>query len=188
MITTSDFSKGTRILINDEPYQIVDLTVQSPTARGGNTLVKFKARNLLNGRLTNESVKSGTKYEEPDLHFNNVQYLFTDGSDAVFMDQSSYEQFNLPLESLGNGAKYLNDELKIRAMYFNGQPVNIELPTHVELEVESVEPGTRGNTASGSVTTRATMSNGMDCQVPLNIKNGDRVLISTEDDSYYQRA
>lgn len=188
MLTTTDFSKGTRFLIDGEPYAIVDFTVQSPTARGGNTLVKFKAKNLLTGRLISESVKSGTKYDEPDLHFSNVQFLYLDGAEAVFMDQTSYEQFQLTLESIGFGSKFLTDELKIKAMYFNGNPVNIELPEHVALKIDSVEPGTRGNTASASVTTKAILSNGEECQVPLNIKEGDNVLVSTEDGSYHQRA
>lgn len=188
LLTTSDFAKGVRILIDGEPYSIIDLTVQSPTARGGNTLVKFRARNLLNGRLSNESIKSGTKFEEPDLYFSSVQFLYVDGDEGVFMDQETFEQFQLKLESLGYGSRFLSEELKLKAMYFNGNPLNIELPTSVELTIDTVEPGTRGNTASASVTTKATLSNGDECQVPLNIKEGDKVLINTEDGSYYQRA
>ena len=188
MLTTTDFSKGTRFLIDDEPYVIVDFTVQSPSARGGNTLCKFKARNLLTGRLRSESVKSGTKYDEPDLHFNSVQFLYVDGTDGVFMDQSTYEQFNLTLESIGFGAKFLTDELKIKAMYFNGNPVNVELPETVPMSVDSVEPGSRGNTASASVTTKAVLSNGEECQVPLNIKEGDKILVVTESGAYHSRA
>jgi elongation factor P len=188
MITTADFSIGTRILIDNEPFEIVDMTVQSPTARGGNTLVKFKARNLLNGRLTSESVKAGTKFEEPEIRFAHVQYLYTEGEDAVFMDQETYEQFNIPLAALGEQARYLDPELKIKAMYFNEAPVNIELPQYVELEVTMVEPGSRGNTANSTVTTRAELSNGMEVQVPLNIKQGERVLINTTNHTYHQRA
>lgn len=188
MITTSDFGKNVRFLYEGEPYVIVDFTVQSPSARGASTLFKVKARNLLNGKLISETFKAGTKFEQPDVRMATVQYLYNEGDDAVFMDSETFDQFNLSLESIGTGAKYLREDLKIKALYFNNQPVNVELPQYVECEVETVEPGTRGNTASGSVTTKATLTNGIEIQVPLNIKNGDHILVSTSDDSFYQRA
>ena len=188
MITTSDFSKGKRFLHNNEPYQIVDVSLQSPTARGGNTLCKVKARNLLSGKLISESFKGGTKFDEPDIRFNNVQYLYDEGNDVVFMDQTSYEQFNVAKETIGGGVVYLTEELKVKAMYFNDSPINIELPQYVEVVVSSVEPGTRGNTASGSVTTKATLENGQEVQVPLNIKDGDRILVEPGTNTFYQRA
>tara|TARA_B100001094_G_C18132297_1_gene772971 strand:+ start:703 stop:1269 length:567 start_codon:yes stop_codon:yes gene_type:complete len=188
MITTADFSKGTRYLHKDEPFAIVDFTVQSPTARGGATLVKVKARNLLTGQLVNETFKSGSKFEQPDLAFSTVQYLYADGEDIIFMDQSTYEQFQLSKLTLANEAKYLSEDLKIKAMYFNGNPISIEIPQHVELVVTMVEPGAKGNTASGSVTTKSELSNGMECQVPLNIKEGDKILVDTNTNTFYSRA
>lgn len=188
MITTSDFSKGTRILIDGEPYVILEYTTQTPSARGAATLVKFKARNLLSGRLTNESVKSGTKYEQPDIRYAKVQYLYDDGTDAVFMDTETYDQFSLAREVIGEAAKYLSEDLEIKAIFFNDNIVNVELPNYVELEVVVVEPGTRGNTASGSVTTPAELSNGVRIQVPLHIKSGQRILVDTRDDGFYQKA
>ncbi len=188
MITTSDFGKNVRFLHEGEPYVIVDFTTQSPSARGASTLVKVKARNLLNGKLINETFKAGTKFEQPDVRMETVQYLYNEGENAVFMDSKTYDQFSLSLESIGSGAKYLREDLKIIALYFNENPVNVELPQHVECEVETVEPGARGNTASGSVTTKAVLSNGIEVQVPLNIKDGDKVLINTADDSFHARA
>lgn len=188
MITTSDLKKGTRILINNEPFQIQDINLQSPTARGGGTLAKIKARSLLTGRLINETYKSGTKFEEPDIHYATVQYLYRDGENEVFMNSENYEQFSLSAEAVGGNGKYLNDELKIKALYFNNNVVNVELPQHVELTVTMVEPGERGNTSSGSVTTRAELSNGMEIQVPLNTKEGQKILVDTATDLYYQRA
>jgi len=174
--------------MDEEPYAIVEVTSQTPSARGASTLIKIKARNLLTGRLRSESIKSGTKFDQPDLRQVNVQYLYDDGRDAVFMDQQSFEQFQISRETIGTAAKYLNEELKIKAMYFNNNPINVALPQHVELEVVSVEPGSRGNTASSTVTTNAELSNGVSIRVPLNIKNGDRILVDTTDDSFYQRA
>lgn len=188
MISTSDFSKGTRFMHKDEPHAIIDFQVQSPTARGGSTLVKVKARNLLTGKLISETFKAGTKFEIPDLLYNSVQFLYTNGDNAVFMNQETYEQFELPIASIENEAKYLDEELKIKAMYFNGEPVSIEIPELIKLTVTMVEPSTRGNTASGTVTTRAELSNGMECQVPLNIKEGEVVLVDSSTNAFHSRA
>ncbi len=188
MLTTADFKKGTKILINNEPYQILDFTIQSPTARGGGTLVKMKARNLISGQLLNESIKAGSKFEEPDLHFANVQFLYMNGREAVFMNNESYEQFNLTSDVLDNIEKYLNESLKIKALYFNGNVINIEIPQFVTLEVTMVEPGDRGNTSSGTVMTGAELSNGMQIKVPLNTKVGQMIQVDTTTDSYHQRA
>lgn len=188
MITTADFKKGTRILINGDPYQILDFTIQSPTARGGGTLVKVKARSLVTGRQTAETFKAGTKFDEPDLHYANVQFLYMDGSSAVFMNNETFDQFSLTAEVLDGMEKYLSESLKVRALYFNGNVINIEIPQYVTLEVTMVEPGDRGNTSSGTVLTTAELSNGMQVKVPLNTKVGQLVSVDTTTDTYHQRA
>jgi elongation factor P len=188
MITTADFKKGLRVLINNEPFQIIDFTVQSPTARGGGTLVKLKARSLITGFLTNETIKSGTKFDEPDLRFGNVQYLYMDGTDAVFMNTETYDQFNLTDKVIAGTEAYLSESLKIKALYYNGNVINIEIPQHVILEVTMVEPGERGNTSSGNVMTGAELSNGMKIKVPINTKVGQMISVDTETGTYHQRA
>jgi elongation factor P len=188
MISTSDFSKGQRFLHGEEPYVIVDVHAQSPSARGGSTLIKIKARNLLNGKLISESFKSGEMFGEPDLRYSSVQFLYWDGDNAVFMDQENFEQFNVARDAIGNQAKYLNEELKIKAMYFNDAPVNVEIPQHVACQISSAEPGTKGNTANSTVLTNAELTNGITVKVPLNVKDGDHVLIDTFNDTFYKRA
>lgn len=188
MLTTTDFKKGVRFLYNREPYMILDVVVQTPSGRGGATLVKVKARNLLDGRFVTETFKAGEKFDEPDISYAQVQYLYSEGDNAVFMDQEHFEQHEIPLSAIGEQAKYLSEDLKIRVMFFNGRPTNIELPQYVEVVVSSVEPGTRGDTATGVVLTNAVLENGMTIKVPLGIKVGERILITTEDDSFYRRA
>ena len=187
MLTTADFGKNVRILLNGEPYTILDVTMQTASARGGNTLVKFRARNMLTGKLVNEAVKNGSKFEEPDLRYVQVQYLYPDGDQAVFMDQESYEQFNISMESIGEQARYLRDDVKIRATYFNGVPVTVEFPQHVAVKVDMVEGADRGNTATGTVMTRAELEGGQECLVPIHVKSGDTILVDTSDHSFYQR-
>lgn len=187
MLTTADFGKGTRILMNGEPYVVLEVNMQTASGRGSNTLVKFKARNLLSGKLVSEAVKNGTKFDEPDLRYGNVQFLYTEGDAAVFMDQESYDQFNISLDVIGEQARYLSEDVKIKAMYFNGAPVSVEFPMHVPVKVSSVEPADRGNTATGTILTRAELENGHECQVPIHVKAGDMILVATEDHSFYQR-
>ncbi len=187
MISTTDFGKGVRILYNNEPFVILDVNVQALGGRGGAGVSKVKMRNLLTGKFVTEGFKAGTKFDEPDLVYTNVQYLYNEGTDAVFMDQESYEQFNLPLEAIGSQARYLREDLKIRAMYFNGVPVNVEIPQLVSFKVTSVEPGTRGNTATGTVMTNAELENGMTLKVPLGVKEGDTILVNTHDDEFHAR-
>jgi elongation factor P len=188
MITTADFKKGTRILLGDVPVQIIDFTIQSPTARGGGTLVKVKLRNLITGQQISEAFKSGAKFDEPDLHFAYVQFLYMEGTDAVFMNSETYEQFNISAEVLDGSEVYLNESLKVKALYFNGNVINIELPQYVILEVTLVEPGDRGNTSSGQVMTNAELSNGMTIKVPLNTKVGQLISVETATGAYHQRA
>jgi elongation factor P len=187
VLTTADFGKGVRILMNGAPYMILDVTMQSAQGRGSNTLVKFKARNLLTGQLVNEAVKNGSKFEEPDLHYTNVQYLYSDGDQAVFMDQDSYEQVSMPLTIVGDQARYLRDDVKIKAMYFNGAPVSVEFPQHVSMLVDTVEPADRGNTATGTVMTRALLAGGFECKVPVHVKAGDTILVDSTEHTFYQR-
>jgi elongation factor P len=187
VLTTADFGKGVRILMNGAPYTILDVTMQTAQGRGSNTLIKFKARNMLTGQLVSESVKSGSKFEEPDLHYANVQYLYSDGDQAVFMDQDSYEQFTLALEAVGDQARYLREDVKIKAMYFNGAPVSVEFPQHVPMLVDTVEPADRGNTATGTVMTRAVLAGGFECRVPVHVKAGDTILVDSLEHTFYQR-
>ena len=187
MISTADFGKNVRILLNNEPYVILDVTMQTASGRGSNTQIKFKARNLLTGKLVNEAVKSGSKFEEPDLRFGNVQYLYPEGDQAVFMDQESFEQFNLAKEIIGEQVRYLRDDVAIKAMYFNGVPVSVEFPQHVVMKVTMVEPADRGNTATGTVLTKAELEGGYECQVPVHVKSGDSIWVDTTDHSFHQR-
>jgi elongation factor P len=99
----------------------------------------------------------------------------------------SYDRFNSSLEVIGEQARYLSEDVKIKAMYFNGTPVSVEFPVHIAVKFISVEPADRGNTASGVILTKAQLENGTECQVPTHVKSGDTIMISTEDHSFYQR-
>jgi elongation factor P len=165
----------------------MDTQTQSPSARGAATLVKAKVRNLRTDQVFDKSFKSGEKFNEPDLDKRNLQYLYNEGEQLVFMDLTSYEQINLARTELGNKAAYLMDNLEVKALFFDGRILDIELPQSVELEVAEVEPGTKGDTVQGSATKPATLENGLKVQVPLYIKTGDRIRVATKDGRFAER-
>jgi len=191
MLSTSDFKKGLRVEVDGQPWTVVSTNTQSPSARGAATLVKCRLRNVLDGGISDRTFKSGEKFVEPDLQFRPAQYLYSepDGGETVFhfMDAQSYEQFFLRDGDLGDDAQWLVDNLEVRAVVYNDRVVGIELPQFVEMQLETVEPGSRGDTASGGVTTNAYTATGVRVQVPLYINAGDTVRIDTTNGAFKDR-
>lgn len=188
MITTSDFKKGARLLLDGEPYAVVEHTVQSPTARGGQTLVKTRLRNLLNGSIADKTFKAGTGFDEPDLFYRQAQFLYADDTDLYFMDEESFEQFFLPIEPLADIAPWLHEGLIVRAISFQGKVASIELPKVLTVEVTETEPAVRGNTASGKVLKRALVAGGVELQVPLYLEAGEMIEVDPHEKRFIRRA
>jgi elongation factor P len=170
------------------PYHCLDVEVSRPTARGGQTLVRLKMRNLLTRAVFDKTFKAGEKFAEPDLETMDASYLYSDGDGLHFMDQETFETLTLRPEMLGEDAKLLVDNLIVQVQKFNGNPIGVQFPPHVELKVTATEPGARGNTASGSVTKLATLETGLQIQVPLFIKEGEKVRVHTETREFSGRA
>ena len=143
MPSTADFKKGFRILVDGQPWALVEHTVQSPSARGGATLVKTKLRHLLNGQFMEKTFKAGEMFEEPDLNFRQARFLYADSEDVYFMDEESFEQFSLPLETVSDIAVWLQEDMVVRAIHFEGKVASIELPKVIEVEVQETEPAAR---------------------------------------------
>ena len=170
------------------PYYCLDVEVSTPTARGGQTLVRLKMRNLLTRAVFDKTFKAGEKFKEPDLETVEASYLYSDGDASYFMDQESFDQMALTPEKLGDALEFLTEGLIIKVDKFNGNPIGLQLPTHVELEVTYTEPGSRGDTASGNVTKPAKLETGIEIRVPLFIKQGEKVRVSTETREFGGRA
>jgi elongation factor P len=170
------------------PYHCLDVEVSRPTARGGQTLVRLKMRNLLTRAVFDKTFKAAEKFAEPDLVTMEASYLYGDSNGYHFMDQESFETLTLRPEMLGEDAKLLVDNLIVQVQKFNGNPIGVQFPPHVELTVTATEPGARGNTASGSVTKLATLETGLQIQVPLFIKEGEKVRVHTETREFSGRA
>ncbi|MBA2303777.1 MAG: elongation factor P [Acidobacteria bacterium] len=170
------------------PYHCIDVDVSKPTARGGQTLVRIKMRNLLTQAVFDKTFKAGEKFREPDLEMVPATFLYADGGGHHFMDQDSFETLTLSGGTLGDDRLLLVDNVLVQIHKYNGNPIGVVFPPHVELLVASTEPGVRGDTASGGVTKSATLETGLEVRVPLFIKEGEKVKVHTETREFAGRA
>jgi len=169
------------------PYYCLEAEVSTPTARGGQTLVRLKMRNLLTRAVFDKTFKAGEKFKEPDLEVVEASYLYSDGEGSYFLDQESFDTHTLSPSMLGDAKEFLVEGALIRLNKFNGNPIGLELPAQVELKVAYTEPGARGNT-SGDVTKFARLETGLELKVPLFIQEGEKVRVYTETREFARRA
>jgi elongation factor P len=188
LIEALDVKRRTLFEIDDTPFLCLDSEVNTPTARGGQTLVRLKMRNLLTNAVFDKTFKAGEKFKEPDLQQVPVSYLYSDADGSHFMDQDSYETLTLPAAVVGNALDFLLEGAILEMLKFNGNPIALELPQSVELTVKDAEPGVRGDSSSGGVTKNATLETGLEIRVPLYIKAGEKVRVSTETREFLGRA
>ncbi len=184
MYSTAEFKKGLKIEIDGIPYIIVDFQHVKP-GKGG-AFVRTKLKNLINGRVVDQTFRSGEKVEKPDLMEREMQYLYREGDRYCMMDNETYEQIMLTEEQVGEARLYLIENLNVEVLFFNKAPLALELPNFVELEVARTEPGVKGDTAAGG-TKPATLESGATIQVPLFINEGDRVRVDTRTGTYIER-
>jgi elongation factor P len=185
MYSTADFKKGLKIEIDGTPFVIVDFLHVKP-GKGG-AFVRTKIKNLMTGKVLDQTFRSGEKLKRPDLAEREMQFLYREGDNFFLMDNETYEQLALTSEQLGDAVLYLIENLNLQVLFFNQQPVAAELPNFVELTVAQVEPGLKGDTASGG-SKPATLESGAVIQVPLFINEGDRVKVDTRTGTYIERA
>ena len=170
------------------PYYCMEADVSSPTARGGQTLVRLKMRNLLTNAVFEKTFKAGEKFKEPDLELVPATFLYADADGFHFLDQQSYETLTLTSSMVGDATDFLIENLEVQLTKYNGNPIGVQLPSFVELTVTETEPGLSGASQSGSVTKVATLQTGLEIRVPLFIKEGEKVKVSTESHDFAGRA
>lgn len=188
LIEAIEIKRKTYFEFEDSPYHCLDVEVSKPTARGGQTLVRIKMRNLLTRAVFDKTFKAGDKFREPDLVMVSATYLYSDAGGYHFMDQETYETLSLGPEIVGDDRQLLADNVLVQIQKFNGRAIGVQFPPHVELTVASTEPGVRGDTASGGVTKAATLETGLEIRVPLFIKEGEKVKVHTETREFAGRA
>lgn len=170
------------------PFYCLEAEVNTPTARGGQTLVRLKIRNLLTSAVFEKTFKASDKFKEPDLVSVAASYLYSDRDGSHFLDQESYETLTLTGQMIGSALDFLIAGTVIQLSKFNGNPIGLELPAFVELDVAYTEPGVKGDSSSGTVTKMARLETGLEIRVPLFIKEGEKVKVSTENGGFAGRA
>ncbi len=184
MYDTSDIRKGLKVLMDGNPWTVVEFQFVKPGKGAAFTRTKFK--NLLNGTTKEMNIRSGEKLEPANVDQRDMQYLYKEGGDLVFMDQTNYEQVTVSADLIGPAAGLMKDNLPCTVLFFNERPVDVSLPTFVFLEVTASEPGVRGDT-SGNVQKPATVETGAMVMVPLFIRVGDQIKVDTRTQEYVER-
>jgi elongation factor P len=188
LIEAINIKRKTLFELENAPYACLDSDITTPTARGGQTLVRLKMRNLLTSAVFEKTFKASDKFKEPDLQLVPASYLYSDGDGSHFLDQESYETLTLADAMLGNALDFLVEGALIQLHKYNGNPIGLQLPMFVELNVAYTEPGARGDSSSGSGTKLAKLETGLEIRVPLFIKEGEKVKVSTENRDFAGRA
>ena len=184
MYSTTDFRKGLKIEIDGTPFEIIEFQHFKPGK--GVAMVRTKLRNILNGRVLDNTFRSGEKVERPNLESRDMQFLYHEGEQLVFMDMTTYDQMHMDAEATDGKANYLKDGQECRVLLYNEKPLDIEIPASLVLEVTETEPGAKGDTVS-NVTKPATLETGVVIQVPIFVNIGDRVKVDTRTNGYLGR-
>ncbi len=184
MLSLSDIKAGKKIIIDDQPYHV--MTVQHSKMGRMGAVLRTKLKNLETGAVINKTFQGSDKVPEAEIDTKKAQYLYRDGDTFNFMDNETYEQFELDEKIIGDYAKYLKEGVEVGLLYFNDRPLNIELPIKMVFEVTEAPPAVKGNTADGG-SKQVTIETGAQITTPLFIKTGDRIKVNTVTGEYAER-
>jgi elongation factor P len=184
MIDVNDLRKGVTFELDGNLFKVIEYAHHKPGR--GNATIRIKARNLRSGATLEKTFISGSQVQEARLDFHNVQYLYNDGDNYYFMDQETFEQPGIPKDILGESVGFLQESMECKLTFYKGEPLDIELPTSVDLKVVHAEIAVRGDTATG-VTKKVKVETGVEVQVPNFVKEGDTIRVDTRDGSYVTR-
>jgi elongation factor P len=184
MIDVNELRKGVTFELDGNLYKVLDYS-HNKTGRG-NANIKVKARNLLTGANIERTFSSGQSVQDVSLDFSNVSYLYKDGDSYIFMDNQTFEQPAISEESLGDSAGYLKEGMEVKITFYKDKPIDVELPTSVDLKVVDAEMAIRGDTATG-VTKKVTTETGVTVQCPNFVNVGDTIRVDTRTGEYVTR-
>jgi elongation factor P len=183
-LSITELKKGTVFQYEGVPYRVVDYN-QKVMGRGG-SIVNVRIKSLLDGKVLEKTFKGNESLESADVSTQNVQYLYSDGSTFFFMNDDTFEQFEIPADLVGDGAGYMNEGDRLQLQFFNDRPINVELPKNVPLKVTYAEDVVKGDTAN-AVTKDATLETGITVRVPAFVKTGDVISVDTTTGAYRER-
>jgi elongation factor P len=185
MLSTTDFRKGLKIKLEEDIYYIVDFQHARTAQR--RAFVRTRLKNVKTGAVLEKTFAAGETFEEPDFEEKNMQYLYSAEKEYYFMDTKTYEQISLPEDQLGDYKWYLKENSEYKVMFFEGQPVSVDLPASVVLKIVSTEPAIKGDSVT-NITKNAILESGLVVKVPLFVKEGEYVKIDTRTNEYIERA
>lgn len=183
-MTTSDFKKGLPIRYNGDTYILVNYQFVNPGK--GTAFTRAKMKNIKTQKVIEVTFKSGEQIEEADVQYKRCQYMYTDGKEFNFMDNSSYEQYGIPSELIGEQADYMMENGEVTLVFVDQAPVSVQLPPKMEFTVKESPPGEKGDTATGG-TKQVTIETGAKVNAPLFIKEGDVIRVNTDTGEYVER-
>ena len=179
LIGANELKKKMIIMVDNQPFIVLEVTFASPTARSASAMVRARLKHLLTGAAQDKNFKTGEKFQEADVEMTPASFLYSEPGAFYFMDETTYEQFALPIDKIEDIKGYIKEGVPMQALKYNGTPVSLQLPVYVELKVTSTEPGVKGD-SSGSVMKPATLETGAQVRVPLYIKEGDTIRVNTQ--------
>jgi elongation factor P len=181
---TSDFRKGIKVQLDGDPFLMIECNFVKPGK--GQALYRTRLKHLIKGTVLERTYKSGDSLEAADIHDAEMQFLYRDGENFVFMDPETFDQPALTAEQVGDEAKWLKDGTMCTVTFWNDRPIAMSAPAHMVLRVEYAEPGARGNTAT-NVTKTAKVETGAEVQVPIFIETGELIKVDTRTGTYIER-
>jgi elongation factor P len=184
MIDTTAIRKNLKLLIDNDPWIVVDFQFVKPGK--GQAFTRTKLKNLISGNTMERTYKSGEKLEEARIDENEMVFLYQQGKNYTFMDNTTYEQVELTEDHVGDAKNFLVENMNVEVLFFDGRPISVEVQNFVNLQIVETEPATKGDTVSGA-TKPATLSTGHTVNVPLFVNNEEWIVIDTRNGAYVER-
>jgi len=183
--TTNEIKPGMKVEIDNEPYFVVSNQFVKPGK--GQAFNRIRIKNIISGKVIEKTFKSGDKLDLADVEESKMRLLYTEQDDAVFMNDTTFEQFHVPLASTGNSRDFLKEDTLYDVIFYKGQVIDVNPPTFLELKVKESEPGAKGDTASGRVLKPATVETGAKIQIPIFVNEGEIIKVDTRTGEYVSR-
>jgi elongation factor P len=184
-LSTNEIKGGVKVEVEGQPYIIISNEFVKPGK--GQSFNRMKMKHLLSGRVIERTFKSGDKLDLADVSEASMRLLYKESKSAIFMDEKTFEQIEIPFENMGDAVQWLLDDHVYEVIFYNGVPVNVEAPTFIEMVITETSPGVRGDTASGRVLKPAVLENGTKVQVPIFIESGEKIRVDTRTGEYVSR-
>jgi elongation factor P len=184
MIDVNDLRKGITYELDGSLFKVLDYSHNKPGR--GNATIRIKARNIRTGATIDKTFQSGDRVQDARLDFHNVQYLYNDGDNFIFMDLETFEQPGIPAKVIGDAAGFLKEGMEVKLTFYNNEPLDIDLPTSVDLKVTQAENAVKGDTATG-VTKKVTTETGLQVSTPYFVTAGDTIRVDTRTGDYLTR-